>query len=259
MGEAIGLKDLLASMFERGKGDTVMKYFTMSLALLLVVVIASTSMAAFTYSVVRQADPAAGLDSWMIKMGGVNAFTMTLTPCVTLPLSKVHQANRVIDPEDPTTLVNTLFVDKVPTTKLSAALDTHFMFASTAVATIGLTEYLEQNDMTDPSNSDTIKTDAYFYGLGDWGFPTSASVVTGSLLADGSNVLQVIIPKGMCLVLGGSVGGGGVTYPLNQLTGDPLYIHDGSITLGLEYCIPEPGTIVMLIAGALCLLGIRRK
>jgi len=67
--------------------------------------------------------------------------------------------------------------------------------------------------------------------------------VSGDLNPAGYDFLQVVIPKGTMVFLNGSAVVDGALMAF-----DPVQIGT-----------PEPGTIVMLLVGALCALGIRRR
>jgi hypothetical protein len=67
---------------------------------------------------------------------------------------------------------------------------------------------------------------------------------SGEIPTEGFDILYAVIPTGQQVFLNGLVA-----------NADRTVIVEASVPIG----VPEPGTVLMLLAGALCLLGIRRR
>jgi hypothetical protein len=205
-----------------------MRNLKIALALVVVLAMAGTTFAGITMTVVQQADPAPGLQSWLVKIyGAPQAFKD-----VNILGNMVHQANKYGDGLD----MPTCFIDEVPSGGSERTCDTHFMFEMTGVM---LGDYWETNDTSNPAGL-TPDDSKYQFGMGDFVFDTGTGFSVRDPLAEGADFMQVVLEEGTVVLLS-------FWTPVNEV--DTLFEQPVGI--------PEPGTVVMLIAGALCLVVIR--
>ena len=186
----------------------------------------------------------AGLNSYTVKVGGPAAFAdIKLLAEPAISLAQVSQSTKMeilwdevneVEYESP---IPTPWLISMPTGVKS--FDTHFLFALPGVLVPGST-FSETNDKSNPSGMSPNPTSTgYWNGLGN--FTSVGGFAFGSPLADGTPFLQVVLPKsvnGCWLRMTTPIGG--VDTVINKWVG-----------------VPEPGTIALLIGGALCLVAVR--
>jgi len=217
-----------------------MRKVTMALALLAVVAMAGTSFAGtvFNYGdmeVIVEKNEAftyANLDSYMVKIGGAAAFGNISIAGIVSQSTKFEllwDEELEIEYEAP---VATPWNISMPTAH--KAVDTHFMFGAADVAAIPGTTFSETNDKSNPAGVSVVAS--YYAGLGTFSSNAGAGIAFGAPLAAGTDFMQVVVPTGS-------------TVYLNMLT--PINGVDTPVAIPVG--IPEPGTVMLLIAGALCL------
>ncbi|HLA85477.1 MAG TPA: PEP-CTERM sorting domain-containing protein [Thermoguttaceae bacterium] len=143
----------------------------------------------------------------------------------------------------------------VPPTINPSPYDTHFMFAASTMSvgqqTDGLIETcstLNENGLTQDYTHYAGMLKVAHPGLGTFNTvgPTKdlAFAFTGEIPVAGYGLLYVVLEDNDLVYLRGQAANAAATIQV------PVNVPIG---------VPEPGTIAMLIAGALCLFGIRRK
>ena len=213
-----------------------MKYF--ALAMVAVLAMASVSMAAVTVDVVDNGIlTSAGPDvlhSYTVILSGTKALGGN-TPETTLTIDgAVYQVNAQNFGQDyPSIWSNEIDTASGMVPEL-VTYDTHFLIPSTGLTMVG-----DIAETCDDGNSTGIP------GSGQSGFGTLTGTAFGFTQAtvfDGTPLLQVVIEEGSTVTLKGMADDAGTPVSIETVIG-----------------VPEPGTIIMLVAGVLCLLGIRRK
>ena len=215
-----------------------MKNCKMILGLVLVLTMAGTTFAEFSMEVVQQVDPVPGLESYMVKVGGVLGFRLTID-------GAVHQMNDYLPPgTQPIVygLYASVFVGDIM--GQGVACDTHYMLDEGDTLGTPSNDFSddETSDMTNPYNCDDGYDGFYYFGMGTF---TSDIAVEGFVLAAqlpaGTDLLQVVIPENTFVYLDGFLSeSAGVHHEIHQMIG-----------------VPEPSTVLMLAAGVLCLLIVR--
>lgn len=220
-----------------------MKY--VALTLVAVLAMASVSMAALTINVsdpVDLDDPNNVLEAYTVNVKGANMFLFVQIDGL------VHQMNRSTNAS---LWRNSL--DANDDSGLAKLYDTHFLFNSTDVV-LAVAGGTETNDQSNPgglplpfpnddvSNVNRAGMGTFNMGLAEW----------GSALIDmevGCDLIQIVLPKGLevGVTLRGQADGGQGPMDFSVVVGGP-----GTV-------IPEPGTIMLLLTGVLCLVGIRRR
>lgn len=208
-----------------------MRKVTLALAVLAVVAMASTSFAGtmmYSYGdvvfTVSETPGFAyeGLDSYLVQTTGTNAF---VTPVIE---GTVHQANMKYAAVTPSGFPGDLMGMPEP-----LAVDTHFGFLQGDAIVVPGGSIVETND------GEAISAYPPFtYGFGTFATVNYNFTFAGAGVLDGLDFMQVVIPKGTTVYLTGSC-----VDVANTVS------YDFSVPVG----IPEPGTVIMLIAGALCL------
>jgi hypothetical protein len=169
------------------------------------------------------------LDRWFIRMGGVLAMSNIKVS------GFVHQGNRmVIDPPDPDYLYPYIWANQAPT-YIDPAFDTHMLISEPFVH-VG--EFIETNDKSNPGHHSTGSA-SRFYGMGTFD-ATGCGWGLGAVCAPDTPMIQLVILPGA----------------FNSISG---IVSDGVTERAFVIPDPEPGMVVMLVAGAVCLLGMRRK
>ncbi|MBN2021988.1 MAG: PEP-CTERM sorting domain-containing protein [Pirellulales bacterium] len=218
-----------------------MKKTTMVLALMAVVAMTSACFAEVTIELVKLPNPAPGLVAWNVHFNGTNAFENLIIA------GEVHQANIA---RSGGRLFPTVWLSDfdLPNEAADAAVDTHFLYTEEGVAKDGA-DVVETNSWTNPASL-PLGPD-YEYGNGMFDATGMRFAVKGDLNPEGYDVIQVVLAMN---------DQGGITPVV--LSG--LYWEYGGDDPGyrsFSVTIPEPGTIALLIAGALGLLvaRLRRK
>jgi len=255
-----------------------MKYFTMTLALVAVLAVGSVSMADYTIGlaggasvVVTQTQLDYGKCAYDLHvygskdfeglaiMGAVNGGQTP--PCEpTTELALVHQVWVGFASAPGETPFSDDCPGMFPVT--ICEYDTHFLFkASEITVPKALDPPLETNSMANENEIVLEGDDASYAHPGKGTFDTRqgmsddpgvipgvplAFTFPGELDEDGYDLIHVVIECEDCVCLTGLYNIPGET--------DPRIL---SVPVGDCPCIPEPGTIVMLLAGALSFLGIR--
>ena len=224
---------------ELEKKEQMMKNVTTVLALMAVLAMAGTTFA----DVGLFSGNHLGTDLG----NGLNSYTLTVKEETTVfgffsITGGVHQANQISagfewDPDagemvEVAIITPTLFMPSMPPDLVT--VDTHFLFAEDAGLGVGITK-TEGNDKSDPAGE---AADGYFCGIG--GFEMVGGFTFASALVPGDDFMQIVIPSGVGIMFNYTMPVEGVDVEFSQFIG-----------------VPEPSTILMLIAGGLCLLAIR--
>lgn len=199
-----------------------MRTFASILALVAVFAFVGASFADLTVTVERQADPAPGLECYWLVASGAQQYE-SFTDWV---FENVHQVNNVYGPY----VEPTIYLDQSTTTG-GTAQDTHYLFPSTNVLSIVAA--------TETNTAAGVPA----YGLGNF---NGGTISPPPLVDSGSGVafLQVVIPAGEKRMYEARLRADGqdaMTFS-GEIGGEP---------------VPEPGTIAMLFAGALCFVVAR--
>jgi len=219
-----------------------MKYF--ALALVAVLAMATVTMAAPTVSVDQGTDIGYGLTKYIVSGGGSNAFSDAYFEAIAGcdPAGPVYQMCYAGNPV--AAGLDSKYNEEVTACNATdLAFDTHWMFKTTDPGFLALNVTTESNAGGNPQ-SVPVTPGLTNPGWGNLGGPVGAgfSVSPGVLLPEGTELMQVVIKTGSTVKLHYMTNFGTDSVPMEQIIG-----------------VPEPGTIIMLVAGALCLLGIRRK
>ena len=213
-----------------------MKSLKIILALVLVLGMTGTSFATFTIGLTETFDAnlAAGLRSFTIHTTGAVAFQ-------DLALSGVHQLNMDFGTITPSIYPADLFGNPI-----SLANDTHLLFPSTDIL-IGAGAFTETNINNNPASINmALIAPLNEAGIGTFGggtaFAFKAEAATAALA--GLDLMQIVIQTGSTVFLTGIA--------IDNATETP-------IALNLQIPVPEPSTILMLLAGSLCLLAVRSR
>jgi hypothetical protein len=252
MGEAIGLKRhfwfySLLSLREE-KGDTAMKYFALGFVALLAM--ATVSMAAYSVQVlpgVDLSDPNNVLMSYTVRFTGVNAWQdLKITG------GTVHQMNYYKSTSTPplkqTCWSSSTYFDADLGSPDALPYDTHINDLGLPLAFgVGTTAVgVETTDNLNPGGLTIADfTPINRAGMGTFDTTGTAYAISGTA-APYYDLVQVVVLKNQAPVR------------LMGLYADTETAAMHSLDLEISG-IPEPGTIALLVAGALCLLGIRRK
>jgi hypothetical protein len=179
------------------------------------------------------------LHSYTVRVGGVAAFAdvkLLNTPTELATVSQATKFELLYDEATDTEYespISTPWLISMPTAH--KAIDTHFLFAMPGVLVPGST-FTETNDKSNPAGIATVS--GYYAGLGT--FNTTGGFAFGEPLADGTPFMQIVLPASV------SAFWLRMTVPINGV--------DTVVDIWPE---PEPGTIAMLIGGALCLVVVR--
>jgi len=210
-----------------------MRNLKMVLAMVAILAMASTSFAGVTIAVLENASPAEGLSSYNVLVGGAQAF------------ADVNIAGGVVQSNMFQMDWDTMEEEVVPTVWLAGmptafkAIDTHYLFAMPGIVVPGAV-FTETNDKSNQGG--IAPAYGYYAGLGTFGCEPGSGFALAAPLADNSPFLQVVIPTGSSVVLSFMAPVDGVDTQFSQVIG-----------------VPEPGTIMLVIAGALCLLVARYR
>jgi len=209
-----------------------MKNLLIALTLVAVLTMAGTSFADLCISIEMLPDPAPGLYAFLIKTKGASGFKgLTST-------GGVHQ----VWWDSYGTTMQTPYDNipaGMPNATLGKAADTHFIFNGldpiVAAGSIGETNSLHGSPVAEDLSMPLMA------GMGTIGDPT-AEFGFGQDVYDVNTTLelmQVVVPAGAWFSIDGMAGDAGKSWKFH---------------VSLE---PEPSTILMLVIGSLCLLGIR--
>ena len=210
-----------------------MKNLTVALALVAVLAMVGTTFAGLEISVSEGVDLGNGLTEYVVSTKGVNSYSGVV-------LDGVHQA--FSDPYNSGSPTQTPYIDSFnpfqPNAEALKAADTYLMFTA--------------GDISQPSESlsETLGTGSPLgaptggaYGVGTFGSVGCDFAFLGGDESTFRELLHVVIPTGAtALMTGNAADGQGVGYAINEVIG-----------------VPEPSTILMLVAGGLCLLAVRRR
>ena len=221
---------------ELEKKEQMMKNVTTVLALMAVLAMAGTTLADVGLSGNLPGD---GTDLG----NGLTSYTLTVNEETAVfgfvsITDGVHQSNLISPVWDPDVgamvdqVTPTVFLPSMPPTLV--AVDTHFLFPDTAGLGVGITE-TEGNDKSDPAG---VADYGYFCGIGE--FEMVGGFTFASALAPGADFMQIVLPTGGLVMLD-------FTMP----------VEGANVDFSIPVGVPEPSTILMLIAGGLCLLAIR--
>jgi hypothetical protein len=220
---------------ERKKGVMLMRYITISLALLAVAAMTNVAMAAITVSLLPNplgpdlSDPADMLVGYTVHITGSNAFQDLRV------IGAVHQMNMNYGSLTPTGWDTDLAAD--PAAK---PFDTHLITPAAGINAIE-TVVTETNDNSNPGGFAAYAYAPFnCYGMGTFDASGVAYAVKGPMDPAGYDVIYIVLRKGDWV----------------SLTGKCVDVAQGTL---VDFVFPEPGTLIMLVAGALCLLGIRRR
>ncbi len=213
-----------------------MKNVLIVFALASVLVMAGSTSAEFIFEVTPLADPAPGLEAYLVTTTGASAFKG-------LTVTGVHQVSTYLFG----TLTGTptgVFSSGNPGGSLANAVDSHFIFngLSPIVAAGSISE-----TNTQTGSPITIPPDfggglQYYTGIGTLGNPNAEFGFIGNDYdpSEPLELMQVVIPAG-------------------TFCDFSIHFVAGNAGRSWEYDFygPEPSTIMMLFAGSLCLLGVR--
>ena len=208
-----------------------MKYFAMTLALVTLVMVGPAS-ADWEIDVTRNADPAAGLESYTLSIEvisgyGPKAFQDFL-------MTDVHQTHGDYQASIPTVYTDD-FWDETELCEYGK-YDTHFLFAESDV--VGTQKEYETNDDSNPAGLPFYE---YFELVGIGMFQVDGAFEFAGPLPDGFEFMQVVVLSGTSTKL-------------------HFMADENGEMVARSVHVPEPSTILMLLAGSLCLLtaGYRR-
>lgn len=152
-------------------------------------------------------------------------------------LATVHQVNDFGGPLSSRPM-KTLWLGEMASE--SEPYDTHFMFAYDAGQVI-IGEGASETNTKYTSPERIRDSYGFYYGLGTLSSDTTDGFILREVLPAGTPFMQVVVPRGS-----GSF----------CITGTAVV--NGRDT-GLLFLFPEPGTVAMLFAGAICLLAVRLR
>ncbi|MCX7424623.1 MAG: PEP-CTERM sorting domain-containing protein [Planctomycetia bacterium] len=207
-----------------------MRNMKMALVVLAVLAMASTAFAGLVITVDAPTIPLAGYESYLVRASGADTFVNINIDGTVVQSNKFDE---LFDPPYGFAPIPTVWLPGMPT--LHKAMDTHMMMAKPSL-TLGVTGN-ETNDGYEDATPIIPSASSYWCGLGTFRSDAGSAFTFSAQLGANSPFMQVVIPAGTMVVLSGTTEGGGV---IRQ-------------TLG----VPEPGTIALLIAGALCLVVAR--
>ena len=209
-----------------------MRNLTVVLSLLAVLTIAAPARADVSIDARIVGWPAEGLEAWILGATGTNAFQDIVIH------GPVHQGNATSF-GTPVPSIYGNFPFGIPQSVIDA--DTHFLFSQDDVL-IGHGTMSETNDGSNVAGlydyGGHVK-----YGLGTFGGDLAFAFKDGAVM-NGVHLIQVVIPTGCSFYLTATAVD--VAAP-----GRPMVPIE--FTLG----IPEPATVTLLVAGALCLVVAR--
>jgi len=206
----------------------------MILALVAVLAMSGMSFAEFTIDATQTGTIGDTLEVWLVTAGGAKTFKDVK---IDIP---VHQVNMFGG--YPSKAVSTCFLESMPPTEGYEGADTHFMFSESALSLQTPGSNFTNNETNDKSNpAGLVDTEGAGFKFGLGGFDgTADGFALGAPLAAGSPFMQVVIPKGAIGFLTGLAVADGVEVPILQQVG-----------------VPEPSTVLLLVAGFACLLVAR--
>ncbi|MBN2292577.1 MAG: PEP-CTERM sorting domain-containing protein [Pirellulales bacterium] len=215
-----------------------MKNMKTLLALAAVLAMAGTAFADWSITVSQNPSPAPGLASYKVHTTGLNAFQE-------LSITDVHQSNAV----NWGAVVPTTFLSDFQTgaPAVLSDIDTHLLLIRDDILSSGTSDS-ETNDESDPSNSVDAGWVPWQGGLGDFSV-AGAFTMKGLDCMSGMDLMQVVIPAGTTVYLFG------------KITSPEMTMYDLAEQGGIEIGgpVPEPGTMLMVLAGILCLMGVRSR
>lgn len=228
-------RNLLLGYFE--EKETLMRNMKMALVVLAVLAVASTSFAGPMLNATKVGDVGGGnLEAWLVSSTGTNALQD-----ITIVDGIVYNASvKSGFSFPPTVYLEDLEAGGAPPDVV--AVDTHFLFSRNDVL-IGSGAGAETND---GSNSYTLDT---YGGIVKYGKGTFTGAMAFAVKPDldplaGFDIMQVVIPKG-------------AAYFVTAMAADPSLEGAPIGKVQTLVGVPEPGTIALLIAGALCLVVAR--
>jgi len=220
-----------------------MRNMKMALAVLALLAMAGTSFAGLEISVALSAtqpsNPA--YQSWLVKVGGVRSWD-SLNIAGTVVQSNKFDQNFELDPAPYFAIPTVWGVGGPSMPTAHKAIDTHMMIATPGIQ-LGKTG-IETNiaygvdGLTEPPVSVIPSASSYYANLGTFTSEPQAANSLAAAMASGTSFMQVVIPAQSMVWL--------------NMNTDVGVVHQA---IG----VPEPGTIALLIAGALCLLAVRRR
>lgn len=212
----------------------------MILALVAVLAIAGVSFAELTITVEQQADPWEGLQSFLVKTTGADSFDGVMIA------GAVHQTNADFGAG----LNPSMFADSLDMYGgAGKQFDTHFMFNAGDALKVNESMFKETNSKANEMNITSPAPGVVnWYGLGTFDTSNGTGLAgTGSVfvetwnLTDTFNFMQIVIPTNTQVLLTGLAAiEGGVEVRFSQVVG-----------------VPEPSTVLLLVAGFACLLVAR--
>lgn len=227
-------RNLLLGYFE--EKETLMRNMKMALVVLAVLAMAGTSFAGLEVSVVQQADPSPGYWSYLVSAGGVDTFVNINIDGTVVQANKFEET--FLDPPAPAwAAIPTVWGPPAMPVSMKA-MDTHFMFAKPSLV-LGNTGNETNNAYDNPDAPTSIipVASSFYAGLGTFKSDAGSAFTFNGAPAVGTPFMQIVIPAQTGVMLTGTTNGGG---RIEQWVG-----------------VPEPGTIALLIAGALCLVVAR--
>ncbi len=208
-----------------------MKNLLIVFALASVLAMAGTGCAEFIFEVTPLADPAPGLEAYLVTTTGIIAFK-------DLTVTGVHQVWWDIYGKAMSTPCDTI-PPEMPNAALGKAVDSHFIFKSEGeVFYPGVHNGIIGETKAGDSPIAAELPHPLLPGMGTLGIEGCEFIFAHEVYDGNSSLelMQVVIPAGTMCFLTGIAGNAGISSEFHIL-------------------IPEPSTIIMLIAGSLCLLG----
>jgi hypothetical protein len=225
-------RNLLLGYFE--EKETLMRNMKMALVVLAVLAVASTSFAGPMMTATKIGTPAAGLEAWLISSTGTNALQDIMVD------GAVHQSSVKSGFSYPATVYLENFGEGTPEDVI--ATDTHFLFGAVDVL-IGSGAGSETNAGGNPYTLPTYDG-AVKYGMGTFSGGMAFAIKPELNPLAGFDIMQVVIAAGSMV-------------PITAMAADPSVTGSPIGQVGCVAGVPEPGTIALLIAGALCLVVAR--
>lgn len=226
-----------------------MKYF--ALALMALLAISSVAMAEVTYNV----GPGTVVvhDGVALAEGNLTSYTLTMYGFSNTAFLNIAEAVHQVYAPYTKSVLDTDFA--MGGTDAAKAYDTHAIQLLPGEKLGAGTETIEEVNGRGLS-AGLLGTFGAFntVGMGTFDMGTMSVTVMGTA-APSYDFMQVVIPNDALVYLNGTLTTAtGSEHLINTATLGGV-VQQGGIPVG----VPEPGTILMLVAGVLCLLGIRRK
>ncbi len=210
-----------------------MKSLKMILALVLVLAMTGTTFAAFAITgTTTGVDLGNGLTKYTVSIEGSSKFEdLVIT-------GDVHQINM-----DYGTFVPTIYPIDLASNAGAVPLDTHLLFEAAEVIT-GSGAHAETNTNNNPASLVAMSLAPYnFYGMGTFTSTASFAFTDLSIMTAPKAFIQIVLLNDAQVQFAGT------------------YLDEAEVfqAFDVPVGVPEPSTILMLLAGSLCLLAVRSR